>query len=237
MRKCMILLVALALVLVAIVAVAEAQDEPASVMSRAMAQNIEDAALEANGPAPGAASSMFLIEPPRPREFRRHDLVQIIVRETTRTQRKNNLDTEKQWELDASIGDFPSIQLEDLLQFQMQPGTTPPIDLSIDSDGSYETEGEQKHQEDVTSRITAEVIDILPNGNLVLEGRTVIRIDSEESVIKMTGIGRPDDVTPVNTILSTQLHEFTWDRKTSGEMKHNSEKGIITKFFEAMFWF
>jgi flagellar L-ring protein precursor FlgH len=233
----MILLAALALVLVALVAVAEAQDEPSSVMARTMAQNIEDASLEANGPTAGAASSMFLIEPPRPREFRRHDLVQIIVRETTRTKRKNNLDTEKQWDIDASIGDFPSIQLEDLLQFQLQPGTTPPIDLSIDSDTNFETDGEQKHQEDVTSRITAEVIDILPNGNLVLEGRTIICIDTEESVIKMTGIGRPEDVTPVNTILSTQLHEFTWERKTSGEMKKSSEKGIITRFFEAMFWF
>jgi flagellar basal body L-ring protein FlgH len=53
--------------------------------------------------------------------------------------------------------------------------------------------------------------------------------------MKVTGIGRPDDVGPGNTILSSQVHDLKIDRVHEGELKKTNEKGIVIKFFEALF--
>ena len=51
--------------------------------------------------------------------------------------------------------------------------------------------------------MTATIIDIKPNGNLVFEARKQIRHDDEVSSMRLTGLCRSDDVTPDNSVLST----------------------------------
>jgi flagellar L-ring protein precursor FlgH len=207
-------------------------------MAQAVQENTREAAEAVDGPSAGAATSMFAVEPPKPRSYQKHDLIQIVVRETTTVNKKSKLDATKDWEIKASVKQFPDLSLEDLLNFQVQAGGVtglPELDVSAERD--FEGDGEQKQQEDVTARVTAEVVEVLPNGNLVLEGRTFIKVDDEESEIRITGTGRPDDVTLNNTILSTQLHELRWERVTKGELKRTTKKGLVSRVLETIFNF
>lgn len=183
--------------------------------------------------------SMFAVTPPEPRTFQKHDLVQIIVRETSRAESKHELDTDKKYNLDGSIDSFPSLQLSDILQLQLRASDPEnfPIDVGVDFEKKFEGEGDYKREDDLTARLTAEVLEIQPNGNLVLEARTHIRNDKETMTIKVTGICRSDDVSPANTILSNQIHDLSVEKVHEGELKNANEKGIIAQVLDAIFAF
>lgn len=57
----------------------------------------------------------------------------------------------------------------------------------------------------LTTTVTTEVTDVLPNGNLVIQGQKEIAVNSEKQVITLRGIIRPDDLSPVNSIPSDRV--------------------------------
>lgn len=195
------------------------------------------AAME-GGVVEPATLSLFAVEAPEARLFAIHDLVQIIVRETSRARRSQDLETQKDWELDGRIAAWPDFDLVDLLQLQLRASDTSDLPrLRMNFGKDFTGEGEYERRDDMTDRLTAEVIEILPNGNLILEARTSIMTDKETSVMKVTGICRPDDVTPANTVLSNQIHDLVIERMHDGELKQAAEKGIIAKVLETVFAF
>jgi len=182
--------------------------------------------------------SMFAVAPPKPREFEKHDLVQIVVRETSNAKSSQTLETEKEYSIKGRIAQWPDFNLVELLQLQLMQGSgdnKPQLDLSVDKD--FEGDGEYERKDDFTARLTAEVIDILPNGNLVLEARTFIKTDQETQTIKVTGICRPEDVSAANTIFSSQLHDLNVEKNHEGELRKSSEKGIIAQILDTIFAF
>jgi len=66
-------------------------------------------------------------------------------------------------------------------------------------------QGTTSRQSTLNTTVTAEVTDVLPNGNLVVVGRKEIMINSEKQVITLRGIVRPDDLSPVNSIPSDRV--------------------------------
>lgn len=183
--------------------------------------------------------SLFAIAPIEPKAFLKHDLIQIIVRESSRAESSHELETRKRFSLDGSLDSFPAFMLADLLKLQLRAGDAEnfPIDVGIDFEKRSRGEGEYEREDDLTARLTAEVIEVLPNGNLVLEARTHIVNDEEKLTIKTTGICRPEDVTLANTILSNQIHDLRIEKTHQGELKKANEKGIISRVLDAIFAF
>jgi flagellar L-ring protein precursor FlgH len=182
--------------------------------------------------------SLFAIAPPEPRTFQQHDLVQIIVRETSQAKSTHDLETDKESRINGGINAWPDLNLRDLLNLRASAGRSenlPAVDLDFTKE--FKGEGDYKRKDDLTARLTAEVIEVLPNGNLVLEARTHIKTDEEEQTIKVTGICRPDDITAANTILSNQIHDLTIDKMHKGELRKTTQKGIIAKVLDAVFAF
>jgi flagellar L-ring protein precursor FlgH len=57
----------------------------------------------------------------------------------------------------------------------------------------------------LSTTVTAEVTDVLPNGNLVVQGQKEISVNSEKQIITVRGIIRPDDLSPINSIPSDRV--------------------------------
>ena len=180
--------------------------------------------------------SMFAIAPPEKRKFAVHDLVQILVRETSQAVSSQDLETEKSYEIDATVPDYKDLWSMFTLGIADGDGeSSPQIQFEIDKD--FEGEGDYERTDDMTARLTAEVIEILPNGNLILEASSEIKTDEEVSTITVTGICRPDDVTPANTIISNQIHDLKIEKSNTGELKKAASKGIIAKVLDMIFAF
>src|SRR5690349_2541202 len=66
-------------------------------------------------------------------------------------------------------------------------------------------QGTTSRESTLTTTVTAEVTDVLPNGNLVVRGEKEIWVNSEKQIITVRGIVRPDDLSPLNSVASDRV--------------------------------
>ncbi|MEL6328900.1 MAG: flagellar basal body L-ring protein FlgH [Planctomycetota bacterium] len=186
--------------------------------------------------APIAQVSFFFVTPPQPRLFGVHDIVYIIVNENSSATSSASLETSKETEITSQLNSL--LDLMELLQFRLEAGDTNNLDL-IDFEGESEFtgEGDYDRSDRLNLRLAAEVVDVKPNGNLVLEARKSIDTDGETRDFVLTGIARGADVTEQNTILSTELANLAVRVEHEGELRDSAKKGVITRVLDALFNF
>jgi flagellar L-ring protein precursor FlgH len=187
-------------------------------------------------------TSYAVVLPLPPRQFNPQDLVTVVIRESSTATLESSLETEKDTSVKAEVRRFPSINLLNLLKGQLNPSNRdgdaanfPGVDLTAAKE--FEGEGDYERKDSLTTRLTARVIDIKPNGTLTLEARTFIQNDDEKLTITVTGYCRPEDITADNTVLSTQMYDLRVNKQHSGELRKTASKGIITKILDVIFNF
>lgn len=208
--------------------------------SSLMARSLGNAeSVDANGEQHALrAGSMFAVAPAKPRKFAQHDLLQIIVQESSKAESTHETEAKKDYKLDGKVSAWPDLNLQDLLNLRLFAGRSAGLpELGLDFAKDFKGDAEYKREDEFTTRLTAEVIEVLPNGNLILESRTYIKTDEEEAAIKVTGICRPEDVSAANSILSNQMHDLKIEKMHKGELKRTNEKGIIAKMLDTIFAF
>jgi flagellar L-ring protein precursor FlgH len=84
-------------------------------------------------------------------------------------------------------------------------GVNPESLVKATSDTTSEGAGSVQRNEQVTTNIAAVVTQVLPNGNLVVEGKQEIRINFEVRELIVAGVVRPEDIESDNTIESTKI--------------------------------
>jgi flagellar L-ring protein precursor FlgH len=84
-------------------------------------------------------------------------------------------------------------------------GTNADALLTLSTDSSTTGAGSVKRNEQLTTNVAAVVTQLLPNGNLVIEGKQEIRVNFEVRELIVAGIVRPEDIEADNTIVSTKI--------------------------------
>lgn len=69
----------------------------------------------------------------------------------------------------------------------------------------FKGEGDTNREGELIATVTAKVVEVLPNGNLVLAARKELTINEEKQILVFSGIARPDDISSDNTILSAKI--------------------------------
>jgi flagellar L-ring protein precursor FlgH len=80
--------------------------------------------------------------------------------------------------------------------------------------------------------MTAQVIQVLPNRRLVIEGHTQVRVNNENQIIKVQGIIRMEDIDTTNTILSTSIAEAKIELSGEGIVSDKQRPGWFTRILD-----
>jgi flagellar L-ring protein FlgH len=84
-------------------------------------------------------------------------------------------------------------------------GTNADALLTVSSDSTTTGSGSVKRQEQLTTNVAGVVTQVLPNGNLVIEGKQEVRVNFEVRELVVAGIVRPEDIEADNTISSQKI--------------------------------
>lgn len=83
--------------------------------------------------------------------------------------------------------------------------------------------------------ISCQVVEVLPNGNLVIEGVRQVRINREREFIILRGVVRPEDIGPDNTVLSTAIADAQIEYSGKGVVSDKQGPGWFTRLLD-LFW-
>jgi flagellar L-ring protein precursor FlgH len=124
-----------------------------------------------------------------------------------------------------ATGKFPSFLLP------KAAGQNPTI-LSTTGTGGFTGGGAITNSQVVTAQIAVQVIDVLPNGNMVIEGIRQVSFSKERQFASLRGIIRPADVSATNTVASTAIADARIDIVSEGSLTDSQKKGWLMRLDE-----
>ena len=129
------------------------------------------------------------------------DLLTITVNFTDKANIANETQRSRTNTEDSGITDFLGSKLLGGTASKALPGRL----LTADSTSSSDGKGSVQRQENLQTNVAAVVTQVLPNGNLVVEGKQEIRVNLEIRELIVAGIVRPEDIQSDNTIDSSKI--------------------------------
>lgn len=177
-----------------------------------------------------ADMNYFAVPEPKPKTLLKHDLVTIVISEQSQFKSNGTTDAKKQADIDAKLDQFPGIDLANLALTQGIGNLKP--ELKASADRNFKGDGTVNRQDTFTTRIQAEVVDVKPNGTLVLQARSRIVTDEEEQLLVLSGTCRVQDVTPDNTILSSQLFDKDVRKTNKGAVRDATKRGWVPRLLD-----
>lgn len=155
------------------------------------------------------------------------DVITVTLSERTVSRKSSGVNTSKNSGLEFNAGPLlgvnPTIKDNELTTSMEQSRT---FDGNADADQSNSLQG----------NITVTVAEILPNGNMVVRGEKWITLNRGDEFIRISGIVRPEDIAPDNTIVSTRLANAKISYSGTGELAATQKMGWLSRFFNSDLW-
>jgi flagellar L-ring protein precursor FlgH len=129
------------------------------------------------------------------------DILTVTVNFTDKANIANETQRSRTNKEDSGITDFAGSKLLGGTASKVLPGRL----LATDSTSSSDGKGSVQRQEALQTNVAAVVTQLLPNGNLVVEGKQEIRVNFEIRELIVAGIVRPEDIQSDNTIDSSKI--------------------------------
>jgi flagellar L-ring protein precursor FlgH len=182
------------------------------------------------GPANGLltldVASPYYTDPPPAKKIKLHDIITVVVKEQSTYLSEGNIDRRKNGVYDAVIKDWVNLTSGLTLKRTPQNDGDPRAGGTIQQ--TYRSESEMETRSRTELRLAATVVDIRPNGNLVIEAHRKNQKNAEKNDASLTGIIRPEDILPDNTVLSEDIAELSLYTCEKGHIRDSYRRGWAT---------
>lgn len=195
-----------------------------------------------NEPAPirgaggGALGALTAVADPEPRTYKVHDLITIVVSEQSKAKSSAKSKTDKKYDASVDLKSFMNLDPTEWADV-MTLGSVDLPQFDVSGKKKFDGKGDVARQDDFTAKITGEVIEVLPNGTIVLEAYKQINMDGETQTIRLSGRCRAEDVDGTNSVQSNRLANAAIEKITKGQLRDSTEKGIIARVLDTLFAF
>jgi flagellar L-ring protein precursor FlgH len=156
------------------------------------------------------------------------DVLTILIQESNTATKDNTTKTAKSSGIDASLETF--LYSPGASSLLTKAGTLPALKMSGKND--FSGGGQINNSEKITARIAVTVVDVLPNGNLVIEGKRTTSFSGETQDAVLRGIVRTEDIAANNTIYSYNIADATIKFVSKGTITNTQKKGWFTRIWD-----
>ncbi len=162
------------------------------------------------------------------------DIIVVDIVENSSASKKNDTKSERTGEYSANIPNF--LGLAGRLTPSSADDRTKPL---ISATTTTKTDGKSKMEKSdtITASIACTVIEVLPNGNLIIKGSRETLVNSENQHIVLQGVVRPVDVTTGNTVRSTQVADARIYYTGRGTLSDKQQAGWGMRLLDAIWPF
>ena len=166
-------------------------------------------------------TSMLLFEDIKARRI--GDMITVLLQEQTDAAKSADTGTTKS----------TSSEIADPVIFGNSPthNGDPLFRNSLSSEHEFDGAADSSQSNSLNGSITVSVVEVLVNGNLVVQGEKWININQGEEYIRLRGIVRPSDINADNTIASTRVANAQIQYSGSGVLNETNSMGWLARFF------
>ncbi|MDQ6971365.1 MAG: flagellar basal body L-ring protein FlgH [Mariprofundaceae bacterium] len=162
------------------------------------------------------------------------DLLTILVSEKTNATRslgtKKTKSSSHQTSLNAALGYETSLS-------NKNPNFKPGAALDVTNDKSFDGSGSTNNSDTLTASVTAVVTKVYPNGNMNVRGRRQVTINHQPQELTFSGVVRPNDIAPDNTISSSKVAQAIIGYGGGGELASVAHEGWVGRTLDQVWPF
>lgn len=152
------------------------------------------------------------------------DILTVLIYEQNRASQQVETKTEKTTKFSTKGG--PGVGTLDFL---------PLFGIDGSSKGTHDGKGENIRNGSLRAKMSVTVVDVKPNGDLVIEGSRTIGISGDREILALTGVVRQKDITPENTIDSYLIADAEIHYTGKGNATTGSRPGPLMRFLNWLF--
>jgi len=156
------------------------------------------------------------------------DIVTIEVLESTSAISEASTDTARSADFQAKFTNFAGLE---------KKVSELPNLFGIESGGKFSGEGSTTRRSVLSTTLTARVVEVFPNRNLLLEGTREMLVNGERQVVTLRGIVRPEDISADNVVLSSRIAEMQLEVAGKGVVSQAQTPGVLYRILTGIWPF
>ena len=155
------------------------------------------------------------------------DIITVIFDESYKSSKsaetKSNKSTESKTGIPSILGSVPSLS-----------GLS--LDMDFSAKNKFNGKGDADRSNSLNGQISVTVADILPNGVLKIRGEKWLTLSEGEEYIRISGLIRPQDISPTNTVVSSKVADARISFGGRGGLNNATKQGWINRITNSPWW-
>ncbi len=156
------------------------------------------------------------------------DIITVLLSESTQASKSANTSVAKDSKLDLGT---PSLYGGPVTHIGRDV-----LAATADASRSFSGGGDATQSNSIAGTIGVSVVEVLANGNLVIRGEKLLTLNQGSERVQVSGIIREADVTPDNTVMSTQIADARIAYIGEGALSDANTMGWVSRFFNSGWW-
>jgi flagellar L-ring protein precursor FlgH len=162
------------------------------------------------------------------------DIITIKITEDSQASEKATTDLGRASAINAGISNYFGWEVK---YPALHPNINKEALIKASTSNTFNGTGETKREGSLSAIISARVVEVLPNGNLAIEGKRELYINNEKKEILLQGMVRPRDIAYDNSVLSSQVADAKVIYTGIGVIGEKQRPGWLTRAFDIIWPF
>ncbi len=161
--------------------------------------------------------------------YERGDIVTVAIYESSSA--NNEAETNTGRDSSASVSMSSVFGLEEKIA-NISSGMDPTNLVQSEYANTFDGSGETSREGDLQATLTTRVVQVMPDGNLKIQGNKNITVNNESNIIRLSGIVRPEDIDAKNTVDSKYVLNANIDYKGRGVISDKQGQGWLVRIMD-----